>query len=68
MTKTAELSFLFRTLKAPAAARALPKLAERARAEEELRALRRGAATDRGRIARRARRREPDQTGAFPRP
>ncbi|MGH3995199.1 MAG: IS21-like element helper ATPase IstB [Pseudonocardiaceae bacterium] len=34
MTKTAELSFLFRALKAPAAARALPKLAERARAEE----------------------------------
>jgi len=34
MTKHAELAFLFRTLKAPAAARALPKLAERARAEE----------------------------------
>src|ERR687891_2017171 len=34
MAKTAELSFLFRTLKAPAAARALPKLAARARAEE----------------------------------
>jgi len=34
VTKTAELSFLFRALKAPAAARALPKLAERARAEE----------------------------------
>ena len=34
MTKAAELSYLFRTLKAPAAARALPKLAERARAEE----------------------------------
>jgi DNA replication protein DnaC len=34
MTKSAELSFLFRTLKAPAAARALPRLAERARAEE----------------------------------
>jgi DNA replication protein DnaC len=34
MTKTAELSFLFRALKAPAAARALPKLAERARQEE----------------------------------
>src|SRR5881394_2980801 len=34
MTKAAELSFLFRTLKAPAAARALPKLAERARQEE----------------------------------
>src|SRR5207245_4432417 len=34
MTKQAELSFLFRTLKAPAAARALPKLAERARQEE----------------------------------
>jgi DNA replication protein DnaC len=30
----AELAHLFRTLKAPAAARALPKLAERARAEE----------------------------------
>jgi DNA replication protein DnaC len=35
MTATSsELAFLFRTLKAPAAARALPKLAERARAEE----------------------------------
>jgi transposase len=34
MTKQAELAYLFRTLKAPAAARALPKLAERARAEE----------------------------------
>ncbi len=34
MTQTAELSHLFRALKAPAAARALPKLAERARAEE----------------------------------
>jgi len=34
MTKSAELAYLFRTLKAPAAARALPKLAERARAEE----------------------------------
>jgi DNA replication protein DnaC len=34
MTKTSELSHLFRALKAPAAARALPKLAERARGEE----------------------------------
>ncbi len=34
MTATAELGHLFRALKAPAAARALPKLAERARAEE----------------------------------
>jgi DNA replication protein DnaC len=34
MTKTAELSHLFRSLKAPAAARALPKLAQRAREEE----------------------------------
>ena len=31
--KTSELSHLFRALKAPAAARALPKLAERAREE-----------------------------------
>src|SRR3978361_2443917 len=31
---TTELTHLFRELKAPAAARALPKLAERARAEE----------------------------------
>ena len=31
---SSELAFLFRALKAPAAARALPKLAERARAEE----------------------------------
>ena len=34
MTTSAELAYLFRALKAPAAARALPKLAERARAEE----------------------------------
>jgi DNA replication protein DnaC len=34
MTKTSELAHLFRALKAPAAARALPKLAERARDEE----------------------------------
>jgi DNA replication protein DnaC len=34
MTKSAELTFLFRAMKAPAAARALPKLAERARQEE----------------------------------
>ena len=33
MTKTAELTHLFRALKAPAAARATPKLAERAREE-----------------------------------
>jgi DNA replication protein DnaC len=31
---SSELAFLFRTLKAPAAARALPKLADRARSEE----------------------------------
>ncbi len=34
VTTSSELAFLFRTLKAPAAARALPKLAERARQEE----------------------------------
>jgi len=34
MSTTAELTHLFRALKAPAAARALPKLAERARAED----------------------------------
>jgi len=34
MSNAAELTHLFRELKAPAAARALPKLAERARAEE----------------------------------
>src|SRR5436305_10632936 len=34
MTKHAELSHLFRTMNAPAAARALPNLAERARQEE----------------------------------
>jgi DNA replication protein DnaC len=33
-TTSSELAFLFRALKAPAAARALPKLAERARQEE----------------------------------
>ena len=34
MRPSSELAHLFRALKAPAAARALPKLAERARAEE----------------------------------
>src|ERR1035441_5217972 len=34
MSGTAELTHLFRALKAPAAARALPKLVERARSEE----------------------------------
>ena len=34
MTATSELTHLFRALKAPAAARALPKLADRARAED----------------------------------
>src|SRR6201984_1415167 len=34
MSKTAELTHLFRAMKAPAAARALPKLCERARSEE----------------------------------
>jgi DNA replication protein DnaC len=34
MSKTSELAHLFRALKAPAAARALPKLADRAREEE----------------------------------
>jgi DNA replication protein DnaC len=34
MTKASELAHLFRSLKAPAAARALPKLAERARSEQ----------------------------------
>jgi DNA replication protein DnaC len=34
MSRTSELAHLFRAMKAPAAARALPKLAERARAEE----------------------------------
>jgi DNA replication protein DnaC len=34
MTKTSELAHLFRALKAPAAARALPKLADRARQEQ----------------------------------
>ena len=34
MSNTAELTHLFRALKAPAAARALPKLVERARDEE----------------------------------
>src|SRR6266567_1042127 len=34
MSRASELSHLFRAMKAPAAARAMPKLAERARAEE----------------------------------
>src|ERR687887_1670382 len=34
MSKTSELAHLFRTLKAPAAARATPKLADRAREEQ----------------------------------
>ena len=33
MSKTSELAYIFRSLKAPAAARAMPKLAERAREE-----------------------------------
>ena len=33
MSQTSELSHLFRSLKAPAAAKAMPKLAERAREE-----------------------------------
>src|SRR3954467_1460492 len=35
MSATSELAHLFRALKAPAAARALPKLADRARAEKD---------------------------------
>ena len=34
MSTSSELAHLFRAMKAPAAARALPKLADRARAEE----------------------------------
>ena len=34
MSATSEIAHVFRALQAPAAARALPKLAERARAEE----------------------------------
>jgi hypothetical protein len=34
MSRSSELTHLFRAMKAPAAARALPKLAERARQEE----------------------------------
>ena len=34
MSRSSELTHLFRAMKAPAAARALPKLAERAREEE----------------------------------
>ena len=34
MSTASELAHLFRALKAPAAARALPKLADRARAED----------------------------------
>jgi len=34
MSTSSELTHLFRVLKAPAAARAMPKLAERARSEE----------------------------------
>jgi DNA replication protein DnaC len=34
MSRTSELAHLFRAMKAPAAARALPKLADRARQEE----------------------------------
>jgi hypothetical protein len=52
MSRNAALTHLFRAMKASAAARALPKLAERARQEEWLRALRRGAALDRGLLAR----------------
>ena len=62
-------SHLLRALRAPAAARALPVLADRAREEQvELRALRRGAAVHRGLRPRQPRRRRADQDRAVPRP
>ena len=65
---TTELAHLFRALKAPAAARALPKLAERARAEEwsyeQFIATR---AEDRDRQPRQPRRPGPDQGRPLPR-
>ena len=65
---TTELAHLFRQLKAPAAARALPKLADRARAEEwSYRAVRRRAAEDRDRQPRQPRRPGPDQGRPVPR-
>jgi hypothetical protein len=65
---TTELAHLFRQLKAPAAARGLPKLAERARAGGvELRAVRRRAAEDRDRQPRLAWRPGQDQGRAVSR-
>ena len=52
MSTSIELTHLFRALKAPAAARALPKLADRARAEEwSYERFAAGAAVDRARLA-----------------
>ena len=66
---TTELAHLFRALKAPAAARALPKLADRARAEEwSYEQFAAGAAEDRDRQPRQPRRPSPHQGRAVPRP
>ena len=61
-----ELAHLFRALKAPAAASALPKLAERAVRRNGARTLCRGGAFDRGRSAREPWRREADQGRPLP--
>ena len=64
---SSELTHLFRAMKAPAAARALPKLAERAREEEwSYEQLRRGAAVDRGLLAGVLRRRLRIRAARFP--
>ena len=69
MSKTSELAHLFRALKAPAAARALPALGRAgARGGVELRAVRRDPARHRGRRPRQPRRREPDQGRPVPGP
>src|SRR5438874_993736 len=64
--KTSELSHLFRALKAPAAARALSALAQRAREEDWSRALPGGRARHRGLLARVPRRRVAHQGGPLP--
>ena len=69
MSKHAELAHLFRAMKAPAAARALPKLAERARQEEwSYERFAEALALDRGLLARVLRRPAADPRRPVPRP
>lgn len=67
VSSASELAFLFRALKAPAAARAAQAGRPGPRGGVELRALRRSPALHRGRLPRRLRRRGEDQARALPR-